>query len=334
MLIIMYAIFILTAFAAILKLKNKLSRKYDLAAGDFSAVNDNLKELEVEEKRLNIENEQREGSVLKIMNIYEVTKEICEFLGEDKIFENFKSGLSQFVSLQGCEYMDTPKPQGEAKELEIFPLTSDSENYGYLAIKGLKKEDRQIFDILVIQFVTSIKRARLYERVQSLAITDSLTKVYTRRYSLDRFEEELKRSQEFNLSLSFLMIDIDNFKSFNDKYGHLVGDVILKAVSEVIKVNCREIDLIGRFGGEEFMVIMPMTSKDGALFAAERIRKSLESNPVKAFDETLKVTLSAGVASFAQDAQTCQELIDKADWALYRSKRTGKNRVSAFARYE
>ena len=129
------------------------------------------------------------------------------------------------------------------------------------------------------------------------------------------------------------MIDIDNFKSFNDTYGHLVGDVILKTVADVVRSNCREIDLIGRFGGEEFTVVLPMTSKDGALFAAERIRKSIESTHVRAFDETLSVTVSIGVASFPQDAQANQELIDKADWALYRSKRTGKNKVSVYARY-
>lgn len=330
----MYIIFILTTVVFFLVLREKMARDYSLVMSDFTAIESNLRELTSQEKSLNKENENREERALKIMNIYEVTKEICEFLDEDKIFENFKNGLSQFVELDECNYLTSLESKENSKGLEIFSLVSDSQNYGYLAVKGLKKKDKSMFEILVAQFVTSIKRARLYKRVQDLSITDSLTKVFTRRYSLDRFEEELKRSIELDLSLSFLMIDIDNFKSYNDKYGHLVGDTILKTVAEVIKINCREIDLIGRFGGEEFMVVLPMTTKDGALFAAERIRRSSEEKEIQAFAELLKVTLSIGVASFSQDAQTVQELIDKADWALYRSKRTGKNKVTAFARYE
>ncbi|MFC1708697.1 GGDEF domain-containing protein [Candidatus Omnitrophota bacterium] len=329
-----HSIFILTTIAILFVLKSKISKNYSLNFNDLIGVEGKINELSLIEKQLNEENARREEDVLKIMNIYGVTKDVCEFLEEEKIFSIFKRGLSQFIEFQECNYVATIESQKNLEGSKVIPLTSESDSYGYLVIKGLKNEEKEVLDILVTQFVTNIKRARLYARVQELAIRDSLTRVFTRRYFLDRFEEELGRSKEFDLSLSSLMIDIDNFKSYNDKYGHLVGDVILKTVADVIKSNCREIDLIGRFGGEEFIVIMPMTSKDGALFAAERIRKSLESKTIKAFDESLKVTLSIGVASFAQDAQTSQELIDKADWALYRSKRTGKNRVSAFAKYE
>jgi diguanylate cyclase (GGDEF)-like protein len=108
----------------------------------------------------------------------------------------------------------------------------------------------------------------------------------------------------------------------------------LKSVADIIKSNCREIDLIGRFGGEEFMVILPMTTKDGAVFAAERIRQSIASTQIKAFDELLSIAVSIGVANFPDDTSDSQELIDKADWALYRSKKTGKNRVCVYARFE
>ncbi|MBL7130037.1 MAG: diguanylate cyclase [Candidatus Omnitrophica bacterium] len=330
----MYLIFVLTLIAIFFVLKDKIAKNYNSAFNDFVKVENNFNDLTLKEKQSKEENASREESVVKMMNLYEVTKEICEFLDEDKIFSSFKTGLSKFVQFDECNYIASIDSQDDLRDSEIIPLTSETDSYGYLAIKGFNKEEKSVLDILISQFIASIKRARLYERVQELAITDSLTKVFTRRYSLDRFEEELLRSEELNLSLSFLMIDIDNFKSFNDKYGHLVGDVVLKTAADIIKFNSREIDLIGRYGGEEFMVIMPMTSKDGALFAAERIRKSLESKQIKAFDELLKVTVSIGVASFAQDAKTSQELIDKADWALYRSKRTGKNKVSAYARYQ
>lgn len=276
-------------------------------------------------------NEQKEQAALKTMNLYEITKNIGEFLEEEKIVEHFKVGLKNFIHFEECNYCNSIAEQPDVSDFEIIPLASKNQEYGYLMIKGLDERDRPILDILVAQFLVGVKRVHLYELVQTYAITDSLTTVFTRRHFFNRFEEELKRSRELHLDFSFLMIDIDNFKWHNDTYGHLVGDVILKKIADVIRANCREIDLIGRFGGEEFSVALPMTNKDGALFAAERIRKAIESSTIKAFDESLSVTVSIGVASFPQDATTNQELIDKADSALYRSKRTGKNKVSVCA---
>lgn len=327
---IIYIIFVLTLIAFILLLKDKVEKKYHLAFNDFVDLEDNFKDLVLKEKQIKEENFKKEENLIRIMNLYEFTKEICEFLDEDKIFSNFKKGLRKFIHFDECNYLDSIESQKDSDNLEIIPLISEAENYGYLAIKGFNYNEKSSLDILIAQFITSIKRSRLYKRVQELSITDSLTKIFTRRYCLDRFEEELRRSEELSLLLSFLMIDIDNFKSFNDKYGHLVGDVILKTIAEIIKVSCREIDLIGRFGGEEFMVILPMTSKDGALFVAERIRKAIESRQIKAFDELLNLTVSIGVASFPQDDRTTQEIMDKADSALYHSKRNGKNKVSAY----
>lgn len=286
------------------------------------------------EQEIKRENNEKEGIATKTMNLYEITKEMGEFLEEEKIFNHFKKGLKKFLHFDECNYLSTIEDQKDLSDYEIIPLVSGNEEYGYLIINGIDETELPILDILVAQFLVGIKRARLYELVQTLAITDSLTKTFTRRHFFNRFQEELKRSRELHLAMSFLMVDIDNFKSFNDTYGHLVGDAILKTVADAIRSNCREIDLIGRFGGEEFTVVLPITSKDGALFAAERIRRSIESTSIRAFDETLSVTVSIGVASFPQDAKTNQELVDKADWALYRSKRTGKNKVSVYARYK
>lgn len=332
--VIMYIIFVFTAIAIIYFAKNKIANSYYSDLGDLMRIENNLKELSLKEKQIKEENLRREEDLTRIMRLYEITKDICGFLEEEKIFTNFKNGIAEFLHFEECNYLTHIASQEDSSDYEIIPLISEQENHGYLAIKGLNKDAKQILDIFIAQLVTCLKRGRLYRRVQELSITDSLTKTFTRRYGLERFEEEIRRSNELNLSLSFLMIDIDNFKSFNDKYGHLVGDVILKAVAEIIKSNCREIDLIGRFGGEEFMVILPMTTKDGALFAAERIRKSVESTSIRAFDEFINITVSIGVANFRNDANVAQELIDKADWALYRSKRTGKNKVSVYARYK
>ena len=130
------------------------------------------------------------------------------------------------------------------------------------------------------------------------------------------------------------MIDVDFFKTFNDKYGHLVGDQILREIGTIIKANIREIDIAGRYGGEEFCVVLPDTDVPGAQLAAERIRKSTEETEIKAYDTTVKVTISIGMATFPADGHLMDELIDKADWALYRAKKLGRNKICAFGIYK
>lgn len=332
--IVFSALFVFSLLGLCIAFYRRIAFTLHALHGNIESLERENEELTAREKTVKKDNERKEEAATKTMNLYEITKEIGEFLEEEKIFDRFKSGLAKFIRFQECHYINTISEQQDLSGFEIVPLVSKSKEYGYLTVKGIDDEERPILDILVAQFLIGIKRARLYELVQTLAITDSLTKVFTRRHFFNRFEEELRRSAELSLSLSVLMIDIDNFKSFNDTYGHLVGDVILKTVADVVRSNCREIDLIGRFGGEEFTVALPLTSKDGAFFAAERIRRSIESTPIRAFDETLSVRVSIGVSSSPQDAATKQELIDKADWALYRSKRTGKNKVSVYAQYQ
>ena len=188
--------------------------------------------------------------------------------------------------------------------------------------------------ILGHQFALALRRVKLYEEIEELAVTDSLTGVHTRRYFIERFEEELKRSITRKIDLSLLMIDVDYFKTFNDKYGHLTGDQILHGVGKVIKDHIREIDIVGRFGGEEFCVVLPVTDRYGANFAAERIRSAVETTAIKAYDTTVRVTVSIGIATFPADGKTSAEVIDKADWALYRAKKKGRNCICAFGVYE
>jgi len=170
----------------------------------------------------------------------------------------------------------------------------------------------------------------LYETVEKLAITDSLTGLYVRSYFSGRADEELSRSKRHKFRFAFVMLDIDDFKRANDTYGHLVGDVVLREIGRIIKENVREIDLACRYGGEEFALVLPETGVVSAKAAAERIRKKIEAHTFKAYDETLKLTISAGVAVYPQNSAELASLASKADAALYAAKKSGKNLVCEY----
>jgi diguanylate cyclase (GGDEF)-like protein len=207
------------------------------------------------------------------------------------------------------------------------PLFVSGKPVAMLTIENLAEDELEKFGILAIQFSLEINKVSLYETVEKMAITDSLTGLYVRRYFSDRLEEELGRSARQGLKFSFIMIDIDDFKKANDTYGHLVGDVILKDVGRIIRESIREIDLACRYGGEEFAAVLPETSKEGAFVVAERIRKHAEDSVFKAYDERVKITLSIGVSTYPDDSANQPGLIEAADEALYNAKKSGKNVV-------
>jgi diguanylate cyclase (GGDEF)-like protein len=123
------------------------------------------------------------------------------------------------------------------------------------------------------------------------------------------------------------MLDLDHFKEKNDNFGHLVGDVILREVAHILKSNLREIDIIGRYGGEEFTIVLAGTGRNGALQVAERIRENIASAVFKAYDEVVSTTVSIGVSVFPDDGANIDSLIEAADKALYKAKETGRNRI-------
>lgn len=211
-----------------------------------------------------------------------------------------------------------------SKEMSVC-LTKDA--LTKVATKG--QDEILLQDSVIMKPLINLqmKRINLYETVQRLAITDGLTGIYVRRHFLDRFDEELLRAKHHNLNISVLMIDIDHFKEINDRYGHLVGDVVLKEITRLIQSNIREIDLLARYGGEEFVAALLDTSKDAAVVAAERIRENVGTSVIRAYDETVKVTISIGVAAYPEDGELKERLIEIADIALYRAKAEGRNQV-------
>ncbi len=214
--------------------------------------------------------------------------------------------------------------------LENFALRGVERKEGRRDRQVSKEEVAGILSILTAQFALQMQKAMLYEAVEELSITDGLTQVALRRYFLQRFEEEMKRSRHHGLPLSFLMVDIDHFKNYNDKYGHLVGDAVLRQIANILGQGVREVDLIGRYGGEEFCIMLPETDKDRGYEVAERIRLLVGNSGFKAYDEETSVTISVGVSCFPVDADTGQELVDKADAALLRAKDSGRNRVCKY----
>jgi len=209
------------------------------------------------------------------------------------------------------------------------PLISQNRLVGIVYAENINPREVDRFLIVCGQFGLELEKVRLYEMVQELAIIDGLTGLFVRRHLLERFQDELRRSIRHKLNLSTLMVDIDYFKNCNDRYGHLVGDVILKTIAQIIKENVREVDLVGRYGGEEFYIILPDTDKAGGVHVAERLRKSVERHTFLAYDEKVKVTVSVGVSIFPEDASSLEQLIDYADRAMYRAKNQGRNEVIA-----
>lgn len=217
------------------------------------------------------------------------------------------------------------------ERIYIIPLLSEGRLNGLLLLENLREEKTDLAHTLAGFLSLTLRKVRLYEKIQELAITDELTQVFVRRHFLKMAREELARIKSQKGCACFLMLDLDRFKSCNDTFGHLVGDVVLKQTGEIIKQNIREVDIIGRYGGEEFCIFLPQARLDDGIYVAERIRKAVEKHIFHAYDEILHITVSIGISSYPSDAQDEQELIEKADLALYSAKRKGRNRVIAYS---
>lgn len=185
--------------------------------------------------------------------------------------------------------------------------------------------------------VEILKRTQAEEKIhqlnlnlEQLAMTDELTQLANRRAFFNRADEELRRSSRYKHPLSFMMIDIDHFKNINDTYGHDAGDEALSSVAKMLTNNIRDIDFLARFGGEEFVVMMPETNLTSAVELAERLRLSVESTPCLIKEIETRFTVSIGVASMHEDIQDINLLIKDADTAMYKAKEQGRNRVVYF----
>jgi diguanylate cyclase (GGDEF)-like protein len=195
--------------------------------------------------------------------------------------------------------------------------------------EAFNRRDIEILDSIAPQIAVAIDRSALRDKAgeyAQLSITDALTGLLNRRYLEERFTEEIKRSNRTGEAISFVMLDVDEFKSYNDKFGHPAGDEALRIVGRVLKDTLRGADVPARYGGEEFAILLPQTTAEEAETIAERIRRNVE---LTEFPKR-KVTISVGIASRTAVLNNVPDLIDAADKALYQAKRLGRNQVRTF----
>lgn len=167
----------------------------------------------------------------------------------------------------------------------------------------------------------------MYSQTKHLSVTDGLTGLYNRRHFEANLEREFLRAKRYKSDLSIAMIDVDFFKKVNDTYGHSCGDYVLKEIAFLVNEAFRKTDMIFRYGGEEFVVILTETDCKNAIVPLERLRKNVEENKFRYENKELKITISIGVTSNLENSQTPWELFDLADKALYEAKKNGRNQI-------
>jgi len=190
----------------------------------------------------------------------------------------------------------------------------------------------ELFLEVASQLEIAIEKALAFQTIKELSIRDELTELYNRRYFFDFFEREISRAKRYGHKVSIIIVDIDHFKNFNDKNGHIMGDGALKLVAKTMNTALRKSDIIARLGGEEFIVVLPETPREFALIAAEKIRAAVEEETIKGEENQPggKLIITLGVASYPEDAEFASELVDCADMALYKGKNTSRNIVSIY----
>lgn len=213
-----------------------------------------------------------------------------------------------------------------------YPLQRRGERIGVIEVinkqqGGFTQEDQHLVQSLIDPLTVAIRTLIMFESAERLTITDDLTKLYNYRYLMQFLDAEVKRCLRYKKKVSLLFIDIDGFKRINDAFGHVVGSQALAELGQVFRRILRETDVVGRYGGDEFVIVLPETPLNGAMVIAERIRKKVEDYEFVAQNVTVRLTVSLGVANCPKHTLTADGLIKKADAAMYRAKELSKNSI-------
>jgi len=243
-----------------------------------------------------------------------------------------KEGVNRLVdTILGKE---VPKEEGEISKLIYdMPLEVKGNRIGVMAIENIfsrrfiSLEDIENIKIFANQAALTIENAQLFRKIEELSIQDGLTGVYVLRHMKQRLEEEIARADRFEENLTLMIIDVDDFKKYNDTYGHPFGDKLLQQFAGALMKNVRGVDLVGRYGGDEFLVIFPRLTQSKATEVGARIIQAIRDAKYSIDDKKISFTVSVGMATFPDDASSRESLVKRADEALYWAKQHGKNRV-------
>lgn len=265
---------------------------------------------------------QFDTKISHLFAFYDTARTVAPIFKKERVVNTF---IAKLNSMEEVTKASLKKMDGQG--CHEFPI---GEEDGSLYLETKSFDVLGLAPIFAQLLSVCFQRLRLYGRLQELSVHDYLTGIYNRRYFDRRLGEEFNRASELKHKLSFLMIDIDNFKKVNDTYGHLVGDAVLQKCASLILEGIREIDFVGRLGGEEFGVLLLDTDKAGAIMVAERICFRISQERMRVFDERLAITVSVGIATYPSNTIYLDLLGEIADKALYRAKASGKDKVCWF----
>ncbi|HEX6160735.1 MAG TPA: GGDEF domain-containing protein [Thermoanaerobaculia bacterium] len=277
------------------------------------------------------------------LDLYVTTREGAQELVDEQLVARIRKTLATLipVSFESTDVVvraqqhDVPPREGDAPpEHETYVLLrQDNRTAGLLMLcraeKPFSRYDNQVLEIFSTQVSMLVGMLRAREKIVNLADTDDLTGIWNKRFFRRQLPQEAERARTFNVPLSLLLFDIDDFKQINDSFGHVIGDVVLSELCGVVRESLRPPDIIARFGGDEFAVILPHTDAAGARSVAERIIRKVTALTIPTDEEgAIRCSISIGVAEYDQN-EAAHDLIRRADERLYEAKRGGKNRYTS-----
>jgi len=236
----------------------------------------------------------------------------------------------------GCQELSSEESEFSEMKGFLLPLVPGKNVIGCLLVWGseIGEQDLPAFSLFASQIAVAFENARLIEKIQQLAITDDLTGLYNRRGLFEIGRLEIERTQRYNLPLSAIVMDIDHFKRVNDQYSHAIGDQVLRSFAKCVQENTRELDVVGRIGGEEFVLLLPGSNHHSANKTAARLQDLIAKNITKTSLGDIQITVSQGVAVMDTSMFDLNDLVQAADRALYRAKETGRNKVVSSSHLE